>query len=79
MDHCEISGDFGNPPHSQFEGSLHGGGRCGGSEHPLDHFEECEPLPDLGGLALGQGLDQSSHFRASVWVASTRKNDLEIK
>jgi hypothetical protein len=40
---------------------------------------ECEPLPDLGGLALGQGLDQSSHFRASVWVASTRKNDLEIK
>jgi hypothetical protein len=36
----------------QFEGSLLGGSRCDGSEHPLDHLEECEPLSDLGGLAL---------------------------
>jgi hypothetical protein len=69
MDHCEISGDFGNPPHSQFEGSLLGGGRCAGSEHPLDHFEECEPLPDLGGLAL----DALAHG------LGTRKYDLDIR
>jgi hypothetical protein len=58
----DFSGDFGNLPHSQFEGSLFGGSRWGGSEHPLDSLEECEPLLDLGGLAL-DALDIARFFR----------------